>query len=138
MDTGSFIVHLTTDDIYKDIAKDVETRFHTSNLAIDRPLPKGKNQKSIELMKDELGGQIMKQFVGLIAKTQSYLKDNYDEDKKAKRTKTCFIKRKLILEDYKNSLEESQIDKKINYLRKKTDVDSLKKDEKELLKAVVS
>ena len=35
-------------------------------------------------------------------------------------------------------MEESQIDKKINYLRKKTDVDSLKKDEKELLKAVVS
>ena len=60
MDTGSFIVHVTTDDIYKDIEKDVETRFHTSNLAIDRPFPKGKNQKSIELMKDELGGQIMK------------------------------------------------------------------------------
>ena len=35
-------------------------------------------------------------------------------------------------------MEESQIDKKINYLRKKTDVDSLKKDEKEFLKAVVS
>ena len=30
MDTGSFIVHIKTDDIYKDIAKDVETRFNTS------------------------------------------------------------------------------------------------------------
>ena len=29
MDTGSFIVYIKTDDIYKDIAKDVETRFDT-------------------------------------------------------------------------------------------------------------
>ena len=35
-------------------------------------------------MKDELGGQIMKKFVGLRAKTHSYLKENNDEDKKAK------------------------------------------------------
>ena len=33
-------------------------------------------------MKDELGGQIMKTFIGLKAKTYSYLKDNNDEDKK--------------------------------------------------------
>ena len=33
-------------------------------------------------MKNELGGQIMKEFVGLRAKTYSYLKDNNDEDKK--------------------------------------------------------
>ena len=31
MVTGSFIVYIKTDDIYKDIAKDVETRFDTSN-----------------------------------------------------------------------------------------------------------
>ena len=43
-------------------------------------------------MKDELRGQIMKEFVGLRAKTYSYLKDNYDEDKKAKDTKKCVIK----------------------------------------------
>ena len=29
MDTGSFIVHVKTEDIYKDIAEDVETRFDT-------------------------------------------------------------------------------------------------------------
>ena len=39
MDTDSFIVHVKTDDIYKDIAEDVETRFGTSNFEIDRPLP---------------------------------------------------------------------------------------------------
>ena len=56
MDTDSFIVHLKTDDIYKDIAEDVETRFGTSNFEIERPLPKAKNKKLIRLMKDELGG----------------------------------------------------------------------------------
>ena len=40
-------------------------------------------------MKDELGGQIMKEFVRLRAKTDSYLKDNNDEDKKAKTKKVC-------------------------------------------------
>ena len=31
MDTDSLIVYIKTDDIYKDIAEDVETRFDTSN-----------------------------------------------------------------------------------------------------------
>ena len=42
MDTDSFIVHVKTDDIYKDVAEGVETRFDTSNFEIDRLLPKEK------------------------------------------------------------------------------------------------
>ena len=57
MDTNSFIAHVKTDDIYKDIAEDVEKRFNTSNYEIDRPLPKGKNKKVVGLMKDKLGGK---------------------------------------------------------------------------------
>ena len=68
MDTDSFIFHVKTDDIYKDIAEDVEKRFDTSNYEIDRPLPKGKNEV-IGLMKDELGEEIMKKIVGLTTKT---------------------------------------------------------------------
>ena len=34
MVTDSFIVHVKTDDIYKDIAEDFETRFDTSNFQI--------------------------------------------------------------------------------------------------------
>ena len=60
MDTGSFIVHVKTDYIYKDIPEDVETRFDTLNFEIGRSLPKGKNKNVIGLMKDELGRQIMK------------------------------------------------------------------------------
>ena len=46
-------------------------------------------------MKEELGGQIMKEFVGLRAKTYSYLKDNNDESKKSKRHKKVSHKKKL-------------------------------------------
>ena len=123
------------DNIYKDIAEDIETWFETSNFEIDSPLPKGKNKKVIGLMKDELGGKIMKEFVGLRAKTYSYLKDNNDENKKAKGTKKCVIKRKLKFQDYKNCLEAAQIERKINYLRhKQIDVCSLKEDQKEFVK----
>ena len=76
MDTDSFIVYIKTDDTYKDIEEDVETRFDTSNFELDRPLPKGKNKKVIGLMKDELGGKIMIKFVELRAKIYSYLIDN--------------------------------------------------------------
>ena len=82
-------------DIDKNIAEDVETRFDTSYLETEKPLPKGKNKKVIGLMKNKLGGQITKEFVGLRAKTYSYLKDNDDEEKKANGTKKCVIKRKL-------------------------------------------
>ena len=46
-------------------------------------------------MKDKLGRKIMTKFIGLKAKTYSYLIDDSSEDKKAKGTKKCAIKRKL-------------------------------------------
>ena len=87
-----------------------------ANFEIDRPLPKEKNRKVIGLIKDELGGQVMKEFFRLRAKTYSYLKDNNDEDKKAKGTEKCVIKRNLKIQDNKNCLEAAQIENKINYL----------------------
>ena len=53
----------------------------------DRPLLLGKNKNVISLLKDKLGGQIMKEFAGLKAKTYSYLKENNDEDKTPKGAK---------------------------------------------------
>ena len=91
------------------------------------PLPKEKSKKVIGLMKDELNGQIMKEFAGLRAKAYSYLKENNDEDKKARGTKKCVLKRKLNFQDYKNCLEAAQIENEINHLeKKKIEVDSLK------------
>ena len=69
--------------------------WHFKVLELDKQLPKGKNKGVIGLMRDDLGGQIMKEFVGLRAKIHNYLKDNNDEDKKRKKIKRCVIKRKL-------------------------------------------
>ena len=60
MDTDSFIVHVKTDDIYKDIAENVETKLDASNFELERPLPKGRNKEVIEVMKYKLDGIIMK------------------------------------------------------------------------------
>ena len=78
-------------------------------------------------MKDELGAQIMKVFVGLRAKTYSYLKDNNDKDKKEQDTKKCIIKGKLNFEDYKNSLEAANRKQKKPFSKNELDVDILKK-----------
>ena len=63
MNIDSFIVYIKTVDIYKDFAKDAETRFDTSDYELNRPLPKRKTKTVIGLMKDELGGKIMRKFV---------------------------------------------------------------------------
>ena len=60
MDTDSYVDDIKTEDFYKDIAEDVEARFDTSAYSNNRPLPIGKNKKVKGLMKDELGGEIMK------------------------------------------------------------------------------
>ena len=101
MDTDSFIMKIKTEDFYKDISNDVEKRFDTTNYEVDRPSSTGKNKKVIGLMKDELGGKIITEFVTLRPKTYSYLTDDCKEDKKAKRTKKCVIKRMIKFNDYK-------------------------------------
>ena len=35
METDSFIVYIKTEDIYKDTAEDIETRFGTSNYELE-------------------------------------------------------------------------------------------------------
>ena len=60
-------------------------------------------------MKDELGGKIMIEFVALRPKTYYYLRDDCKEDKKAKGTKKCVIKRRLTFNDYKTCLLNNEI-----------------------------
>ena len=104
MDTDSFIIYIKTEDFYKVIADDEECKFDASNYEVDGPLPAGKNKKVMGLIKDELGGKIMTEFVALRSKLYSYLTDDFEEDKKAKGTKKCVIKIELKLTDYKDCL----------------------------------
>ena len=105
MDTDSLIMNIKTKDFYKDIAQDVEERFDTSNYDVDRQLPKGKNKKVIGLMKDELGGGIITEFVALRPKTYSYMTDEFIE---MKGTKKCVIKKMFKFEDYKKCVFDNE------------------------------
>ena len=107
MDTDSFIVYIKTDDICKDIAEDVETRFDNSNYELDRPLPKGK-------------------ICNWINKRWIRWKNN---------DKICWTKSKqgwlLKLKNHKTCLETPQLDKKIKCLAKtKINVDQIKENHK--------
>ena len=88
MDTDSFVVNIKTKDFYKDIAENVKERFDTSNYIYDRPLPTGVNKKVIGLMKDELGGDIITEFVALRPRV----------------LKKCVVNKMLRFENYKKCL----------------------------------
>ena len=109
MDTDSFVMHIKTNDFYKDIFDDVDNRFDTSNYEVKRPLPIEKNKKVIGLMKDELGGEIITEFIALRPKTYCYLTDNDKIDKKAKGTKKCVIKKMIKFDDYKKCLINDKV-----------------------------
>ena len=109
MDTDSFVMNIKTEDFYKDIANDVEKRFDTSNYEVDRPLPTGKNKKVIGLMKDQLGGKIITESVTLRPKAYTNLTDDGKEDKKAKGTKKCVIKRMIKFDDYSRCLLNGEV-----------------------------
>ena len=93
MDTDSFVINIKTKDFYEDISKNVKERFNTSNYIYDRPLPIGVNKKVVGLMKDELGGGIITEFVALRPKAYSYKTDDLTELKKAKGIKQNVIKK---------------------------------------------
>ena len=101
MDTDSLVYEIKTEDFYADIADDIPARFDTSGYCPNRPLPVGLNKKVIGLMKYELGGKIMTEFVALRPKLYSYKKVDGSEDKKCKGIKKCIIKKTLTFEDYK-------------------------------------
>ena len=103
MDTDSLIYDIETKDFYKDIAKDVKERFDTSGYLPNRPLPIGLNRKVIELMKDELGGEIMEEFVTLRLEMYSY-RTSGKESKKCKGIKKCVVKKTITFEHYKKFL----------------------------------
>ena len=104
METDSLVYDIKTEDYYEGIADHVPARFDTSGHFPNRPLAVGLNKKVIGLMKDELGGKIMTEFVALRPKLYSYKKLDGSEDKKCKGIKKCVVKKTLTFEDYKTCL----------------------------------
>ena len=101
MNTGSFIVYTKTNDITKILQKMLkldlmlQMNYESECDSINRLLRKGKIKKVIGFMNNELGGNIMIMFVGLKAKTYSFLIDDASEDEKAKGTINLVRKRTL-------------------------------------------
>ena len=69
----------------------------------------GKNKKVIGLVKDELGGKVIGEFATLRPKTYSFLTDDGKEDKKAKVSKKCVMKKMIKFNDYKKYLLNDEV-----------------------------
>ena len=105
-DTDSLACEIETEDFYKDISGDVRTNFDTSDIPKDHPsgIESGVNKKVIGMFKDECGGKIMQEFVGLRAKLYSYKMYEGDETKKCKGVKSSVVKKEITFKDYKDCL----------------------------------
>ncbi len=105
-DTDSLCYEIQTDDVYKDIKNDADKWYDTSNYEKDHPsgLYSGKNKKIIGYMKDECGGKYITEFVGLRAKSYSFITSDGKVEKKCKGVKKYVVKKYITHEDYKECL----------------------------------
>ena len=122
-DTDSLIYEIKTDDFYKDISKDVESKFDTSEFGKNHPaindfgFKVGVNKKVIGMFKDETGGKQIEEFVGLRSKLYSY-KIHEKEHKRCKGVKRSVVAKSITHEDYKNCLRtENEQHRTMNVIR---------------------
>ena len=104
-DTDSFILRYVTDDLYADMA-DMADQYDTSNYPEDHPLHSTTNKKVVGKFKDELGGRIMSEFVGLRSKMYAYTGE--ESAKRAKGVKKSVVQDTLQFQTYKDCLLRDQ------------------------------
>ena len=105
-DTDSLMYEIQTEDFYKDISADVKYRIDTSDYPPNHlsGIPSGLNKKVFGMFKDEAGGKVIDEFVGLRAKLYSYKMLEGEESKKCKGVKKSVVKKSIAHEDYKKCL----------------------------------
>ncbi len=118
-DTDSLMYEIETDDFYKDIENDIDSKFDTSDYPEDhKGVKKRVNKKVIGMMKDEMMGIEITEFVGLRAKLYSYKTDDEKVEKRCKGVKKSVVKSTISFDDYKNCLfEGTQHMRKMNVIR---------------------
>lgn len=114
-DTDSLVYNVQTSDVYKDFQLHFLKYLDLSNYdctnEFNLPII---NKKVPGLFKDEMGGKIIKEFVGLRSKLYC-IKTLNQTIKKAKGTKKCVMKGLKML-DYKNILYNCNVIRKKNVL----------------------
>ncbi|WAQ99041.1 hypothetical protein MAR_023414 [Mya arenaria] len=119
-DTDSLAYEIKTEDFYTDISPDVNDMFDTSNFPANHPsgFKSGVNKKVVGMFKDECGGKIMHEFVGLRAKLYSYRMYEGNEEKRCKGVKQSVVKTEISFDDYKTCLfsRKEQL-RKMNVIR---------------------
>ena len=105
-DTDSLMYEIQTEDFYKDISSDVKHTFDTSDYPPDHPsgIPSEFNKKVLGMFKDEVGGKVIDELVGLRAKLYSYKMFEGEESKNAKELKKWVVKKSIAHEHYKKCL----------------------------------
>ena len=101
-DTDSLMYLVHTDDFYKDITKDISSKFDTSDYPPNHPsgILTGVNKKVIGMFKDEVAGKQITHFVGLRPKLYSFKVEDQSETKKCKGIKKNVVKKGVNFEDY--------------------------------------
>ena len=117
-DTDSLCYEIKNVDFYKEIKPDINSKFDTSDLDKNNKFGFPQvNKKVLGLMKDEFGGKIALEFVGLRSKMYCLLIDSNNEIKKAKGVKKNVIKKEIKIQDYRNALKNINCNKKMNLIR---------------------
>ena len=119
-DTDSLMYLIQTQDVYKDINKDIKKKFDTSDYPENHRsgIKTGVNKKVIGKFKDEAAGKQITHFVGLRPKLYTYKIEEEGEKRKAKGVKKNVIKKSLSFEDYKKyRFTEEEVMKEMNIIR---------------------
>ena len=116
-DTDSFMYLIETEDFYKDILQDVREWFDTSNYPQDHFIYSDECKMVIGMFKDEEGGKIISEFVGLRAKNYAYECEE-KEHKKCKGIKKGVTEKGISFKDYKDCLFKNvQLRRKMGIFR---------------------
>ena len=106
-DTDSLCYENKTEDFYEDISEVAKDKFDTTNFPEDHSsgIPTGLNKKVIGMMKDECGGKIMREFVGLRPKLYIFKMHEGQEQKRCKGVKQSVVKDEITFKHYKACLD---------------------------------
>ena len=116
-DTDSLILDIQTEDAYKDM-QEHSWLYDTSNYPKDHPLYDNRNKKVLGKMKDECGGGVINEVVGVRPKMYSVDLEGEKNIRKAKGVKKNVIEKEITHEHYKEALfERKQFMHKMKILR---------------------